>query len=166
MHTPLTEAITLAIGNIADWMEWPENRHAVVDDKNLIVIERFFADTLRVSEQTLSGGRPAYSSEPFYVVVTDGAVTKIFEGNQPQPASEKRIEHLCTMLNRLALAKASIAAPSLTRNRISYSVCEAASLLGVGLSTLYDAVKRGEVPNCGVGRTVRINGRWLQEKLV
>ena len=49
--------------------------------------------------------------------------------------------------------------------RLTYSVREAAAILGVGAATLYRAVGRGEVPAIPVGRRRVIPKRWVDEQL-
>jgi excisionase family DNA binding protein len=47
----------------------------------------------------------------------------------------------------------------------SFTVKEAAALLRVGKTALYDAVARKEVPNAGVGQSVRIPASFIAGKL-
>src|SRR5262245_6048647 len=47
----------------------------------------------------------------------------------------------------------------------TYSVREAATMLGVGAQTMYDAIKRGEVPNAGIGDKKRIPKWWIEQRL-
>jgi excisionase family DNA binding protein len=51
------------------------------------------------------------------------------------------------------------------RGRLTIPVAEAARLLGVGLSTLYDAIERKEVPNAGIGTAKRVPAWFLVKKL-
>ncbi|MFE9328563.1 helix-turn-helix domain-containing protein [Nocardia sp. NPDC052278] len=50
-------------------------------------------------------------------------------------------------------------------NEPTVSVPDAARLLGVGRSTVYAAVKSGEVPAIRVGNRVRIPSRWIRQML-
>jgi excisionase family DNA binding protein len=50
-------------------------------------------------------------------------------------------------------------------NEPTVSVPDAARLLGVGRSTVYTAVKSGEVPAIRVGNRVRIPSRWVRQVL-
>jgi excisionase family DNA binding protein len=50
-------------------------------------------------------------------------------------------------------------------NAPTVSVPDAARLLGVGRSTVYTAVKSGEVPSIRVGNRVRIPSRWVRQVL-
>ncbi|MFI6956652.1 helix-turn-helix domain-containing protein [Nocardia sp. NPDC050408] len=50
-------------------------------------------------------------------------------------------------------------------NEPTVSVPDAARLLGVGRSTVYTAVKSGEVPSIRVGNRVRIPSRWVRQVL-
>ncbi|MEU6585524.1 helix-turn-helix domain-containing protein [Nocardia sp. NPDC046763] len=45
------------------------------------------------------------------------------------------------------------------------SIPDAARLLGIGRSTVYAAVKSGELPAIRVGHRVRIPSRWIREAL-
>ncbi|MET9492516.1 helix-turn-helix domain-containing protein [Nocardia sp. NPDC006630] len=45
------------------------------------------------------------------------------------------------------------------------SIPDAARLLGIGRSTVYAAVKSGEVPAIRVGHRVRIPSTWIREAL-
>ncbi|MEV0760398.1 helix-turn-helix domain-containing protein [Nocardia sp. NPDC050435] len=45
------------------------------------------------------------------------------------------------------------------------SVTDTAQLLGIGRSTIYAAVKSGEVPAVRIGNRVRIPSRWVREIL-
>lgn len=49
----------------------------------------------------------------------------------------------------------------------TYTVLEAAKLLRIGRSTLYDAVARGDVPNAGLGKgkSVRIPAWFIDERI-
>jgi len=54
------------------------------------------------------------------------------------------------------------------RGRLTVPVAEAAKLLGIGLTTLYDGIRRGDIPNAGMdakGRTKRVPTWWLIERL-
>jgi excisionase family DNA binding protein len=51
------------------------------------------------------------------------------------------------------------------RDRQVVPVGEAATLLGVGRQTLYDAITRGEVPNAGIGSAKRVPSWFLLLKL-
>ncbi|MGW0251059.1 helix-turn-helix domain-containing protein [Nocardia goodfellowii] len=51
------------------------------------------------------------------------------------------------------------------QSRPTVSVADAAQLLGIGRSTVYGAVKSGEVPAVRVGNRVRIPSRWVREIL-
>jgi excisionase family DNA binding protein len=51
------------------------------------------------------------------------------------------------------------------RERQTVSVREAAGLLGVGLSTVYDGIERKEVPNAGIGSVKRVPTWFLLQKL-
>ena len=46
-----------------------------------------------------------------------------------------------------------------------YTVTEAARLLRIGRDTIYRAVERGEIPNAGVGKLVRIPRWFIDAKL-
>ena len=46
--------------------------------------------------------------------------------------------------------------------RITLSVMEAAVLLGVSRNSLYEAVRRGEVPHLRIGRRIVISRRQLE----
>lgn len=50
-------------------------------------------------------------------------------------------------------------------NPTTLTVKTVADQLGVSPWAVYDAVRRGEIPNVGVGRSVRIPARWLAERL-
>jgi excisionase family DNA binding protein len=50
-------------------------------------------------------------------------------------------------------------------DRLTVTVDEAARLLGVGRSTVYGALERGEIPNAGIGGTKRVPAWWLVQKL-
>ncbi|WP_406238523.1 helix-turn-helix domain-containing protein [Nocardia sp. NBC_01009] len=50
-------------------------------------------------------------------------------------------------------------------NEPTVSVPDTARLLGVGKSTVYTAVKSGEVPAIRVGSRVRIPSRWVRKVL-
>ncbi|MFE3959292.1 helix-turn-helix domain-containing protein [Nocardia sp. NPDC059091] len=45
------------------------------------------------------------------------------------------------------------------------SIPDAARLLGIGRSTVYAAVKSGELPAIRVGHRVRIPSKWIREAL-
>ncbi|MFD6357048.1 helix-turn-helix domain-containing protein [Nocardia tengchongensis] len=45
------------------------------------------------------------------------------------------------------------------------SIADAARLLGIGRSTVYAAVKSGELPAIRVGHRVRIPSKWIREAL-
>lgn len=47
----------------------------------------------------------------------------------------------------------------------SYKVREAARLLEVGKTTLYQAIEREEVPSFKVGTTIRVPGWWVAQRL-
>ncbi len=51
------------------------------------------------------------------------------------------------------------------RDRQVIPVAEAATLLGIGRQTLYDAIQRGEVPNAGIGGAKRVPSWFLLQKL-
>lgn len=54
------------------------------------------------------------------------------------------------------------------RGRQAVPVAEAAGLLGIAASTLYQAVQRGDVPNAGLtgkGKVKRIPVWWLVQQL-
>lgn len=53
--------------------------------------------------------------------------------------------------------------PSSTQ--LTLTVAEVATALNVSRDAVYDAVRREEIPNVGVGRTVRIPRVWLDERL-
>ena len=49
--------------------------------------------------------------------------------------------------------------------RLTIPVAEAARLLGIGEQTVRDAMKRGEVPNAGIGSAKRVPAWFLLKKL-
>lgn len=51
------------------------------------------------------------------------------------------------------------------RTQPTISVPDAARLLGIGRSTLYTAVKSGEIPAVRVGHRVRIPSIWIRQTL-
>lgn len=54
------------------------------------------------------------------------------------------------------------------RGRQALPVAEAATLLGMGATTLYDAIKRGDVPNAGLagkGKVKRVPAWFIIKQL-
>lgn len=49
-----------------------------------------------------------------------------------------------------------------TRMKLTYSIAEACELLGIGRTTLYGAIKKGELKACKVGRRTLISSQSLQ----
>lgn len=49
--------------------------------------------------------------------------------------------------------------------QLTLAVSEIAQALGMSESAIYDRVRRGEIPNVGVGRSVRVPRRWLDAHL-
>jgi excisionase family DNA binding protein len=47
----------------------------------------------------------------------------------------------------------------------TYSIEEAARILGVGRTAAYDAARRGEIPSIRIGRAVRVPRRALERLL-
>jgi excisionase family DNA binding protein len=47
-------------------------------------------------------------------------------------------------------------------NRLAYSIYEACGLLSVGRTTLYSAIKKGELKTCKVGRRTLISAEALK----
>lgn len=41
-------------------------------------------------------------------------------------------------------------------NRLTYTVAEAAAMLGIGINTAYEALKRGEIPSVRLGRRLLV----------
>lgn len=52
-----------------------------------------------------------------------------------------------------------------TRDDQPYTVAEAAELLRVGKSTLYDGIERGDVPHTPIGRRKLIPAHFVQNAL-
>ena len=52
-----------------------------------------------------------------------------------------------------------------SQERLTFSMEEAAKLLGIGLGTAYKAAKRGEIPIIRFGRRVRVPRKALYQKL-
>lgn len=56
----------------------------------------------------------------------------------------------------------------LLRGRQAIPIAEAAKLLGVGVTTLYDAIRRGDVPNAGLpgkGKVKRVPSWFVRKQL-
>ena len=56
-------------------------------------------------------------------------------------------------------------APSQPVERLTYTVDEAAQLLGISRNSAYEAVRRGEIPTIRLGRRILVPRNRLEEVL-
>ena len=51
--------------------------------------------------------------------------------------------------------------PEVSRDRVYYRVAEVIAMMGLGRTTIYDAIKLGDIPSRHVGRVVLIPAAWV-----
>ena len=72
-------------------------------------------------------------------------------------------EFMVGQRNRKVLANASAASSSSPDGTLSVSVGEAAKVLGISRYSVYEAVRRGQIPTVRLGRRILIPRRALEE---
>lgn len=63
----------------------------------------------------------------------------------------------------MTMTKGPVAGGRAPLPRLTYSVREAAALLGVGAASLYRAINRGEIPTIRIGRRRLITVQWVHD---
>ena len=169
VHSGIRTALGNIVGDVGAFLAL-RGRHVIEAESacgGQVAVERCgFADVVRVSHHV--SGRERFAG---YVVFDgkekkgtlewkcspDASIKDVFSAGFETSASPTQVSKLESVLR---------APKPIDPACLSYTVCEAARILGVGKSTLYDAISRNEVPVVRIGSRIRVPRGSLMNSLL